>query len=117
MHDERLEHWALRLRDADDVAVLKRTIKAGTQLLNGTHSFRAAQTIPAGHKIALTHVPLGNPVRKYGQVIGFATELIMPGDHVHLHNLGMRDFQREYQIGAACLPVPSYPPEQMRFFD
>lgn len=107
--------YALQLRDQDDVAVLKRTLKAGTQLGRGSVSITAATTIPAGHKIALTQVPTGAPVRKYGQIIGFASRAIAPGDHVHTHNLGMRDFERAYEIGVDARPVEYYP--EMRYFE
>ena len=43
--------------------------------------------IPAGHKVALTAIPAGSPVIKYGYPIGVATENIQPGGHVHTHNL------------------------------
>jgi altronate dehydratase small subunit len=43
--------------------------------------------IPFGHKVALDAIEPGGPVRKYGEVIGRATQAIAPGDHVHLHNL------------------------------
>jgi altronate dehydratase small subunit len=43
--------------------------------------------IPFGHKVALIAIEPGEPVRKYGEVIGRATQAIAPGDHVHLHNL------------------------------
>lgn len=43
--------------------------------------------VAAGHKVAVTAVAAGSHVRKYGQVIGMATGPILPGDHVHTHNL------------------------------
>lgn len=43
--------------------------------------------VPRGHKVALRDIADGAPVRKYGQVIGAATEPIRAGDHVHTHNL------------------------------
>ena len=43
--------------------------------------------IAFGHKVALMTIPAGAPVRKYGEVIGRATQAIAPGEHVHLHNL------------------------------
>src|SRR5205823_15047913 len=33
---------------------------------------------------------------RYNQIIGFATQPIAPGDHVHVHNIAMGDFQRDY---------------------
>ena len=43
--------------------------------------------------------PLGEPVRKFDQIIGFATTDIAPGEHIHVHNCGMRDFARDYAVG------------------
>jgi altronate hydrolase len=106
---------AVVLRDTDSVAVLKRPVKAG-DLLDGATPLRVAQDIHAGHKIALTEIPDGGPVRKYGQVIGFAKGRIAPGEHVHTHNLVMRDFGRDYRFCAEARPVQHYPPGQMRYF-
>ena len=41
-------------------------------------------------------VAQGKPVRRYNQIIGFATRDIKAGEHVHVHNLAMGDFQRDY---------------------
>lgn len=43
--------------------------------------------VPVGHKIAVRAVAKGDPVHKYGHVIGYATQDIGIGDHVHTHNL------------------------------
>ena len=60
--------------------------------------------VPAGHKVAIRKIKAQDPVRKYGQIIGFASKDIQPGDHVHTHNMEMGDFIREYSIGAdACV--------------
>src|SRR5262245_28517941 len=116
MSKERFEDFALRLRAEDDVAVIKRSVKAGSELHNGSLQLRAARTIPAGHKIALHHISHGAPVKKYGQVIGFAKGTIAPGDHVHTHNLAMKDFVRDYEFRVDARPVNYYPSEQMRYF-
>jgi altronate dehydratase small subunit len=47
----------------------------------------ARGTIPFGHKVALRAIGRGDPVIKYGEVIGLATGPIAPGDHVHVHNV------------------------------
>jgi len=57
---------------------------------------RAIVTIPAGHKIAVRAVAQGKPVRRYNQIIGFATRDIRAGEHVHVQNLAMGDFERDY---------------------
>ncbi len=42
--------------------------------------------IPFGHKVALRPIAAGDPVVKYGVAIGFATNDIATGEHVHVHN-------------------------------
>ncbi len=56
----------------------------------------AAQRIPAGHKVAVRPIASGEEIRRYGQIIGFATAPIAPGQHVHEHNCGMGDFAKDY---------------------
>ncbi|MBQ3596371.1 MAG: altronate dehydratase [Clostridia bacterium] len=43
--------------------------------------------IPAGHKYALKDIKTGEPIIKYGQVIGRATCDIKTGEWVHTHNV------------------------------
>ncbi len=107
---------ALQLRDNDDVAVLKRGLSAGAELVQGTLRVVATGDVPAGHKIALRGVPEGAAVRKYGQIIGFARGAIAPGDHVHTHNLVVKDFARNCEFCAEARPVIFHPPEEMRHF-
>lgn len=58
-----------------------------------------AERIPAGHKLALREIPQGEPIRKYNQIIGFASQSIPAGTHVHSHNTEMRPFERDYAFG------------------
>jgi altronate dehydratase small subunit len=44
-------------------------------------------TIPFGHKVALLPIAAGEPVRKYGEMIGRASSDIRAGEHVHTHNV------------------------------
>ncbi len=91
-------------------------MKAGDELVKGPFTLRVAEDIGPGHKIAVEEIAPDAPVRKYGQVIGFARGRIAPGRHVHTHNLVMKDFGRDYQFCAEARPVRYYPPEQMRHF-
>ena len=111
------EETAILLRPNDQVAVLKRTVKEGDELVDPNRRIVARQTIGAGHKIAVVEIGDGSPVRKYGQVIGFAQGRIAPGDHVHTHNLVMKDFGRDYAFCAEAAPLQFYPSEQMRYFE
>jgi altronate dehydratase small subunit len=47
----------------------------------------ADQTIPFGHKIALLAIEKGESIIKYGEIIGRATQKIILGKHVHVHNV------------------------------
>jgi len=77
------------LHEADNVVVATRRIAPGTRLAGET--VVAREIIPSGHKVATAAIASGEPVRKYGQVIGVATKTIAPGAHVHLQNLAMSD--------------------------
>lgn len=112
----KFETVALQLRGEDDVVVAKQTLKAGAELVDGALRLTLGRTVPAGHKFALRPIADGTPVRKYGQTIGFAQGNIAAGDHVHTHNLVLRDFTRDYQFCAGVRPVPFHPPEKMRTF-
>src|SRR5256712_3715938 len=109
---------AVILRPADDVAIAKKEIAAGMMLEDADGGrIEARQDIKPGHKIARHAVRTGDPVRRYGQVIGFATQDIAVGDHVHTHNLGIGELQREYEFCTDVRPVEYYPADQMRYFD
>ncbi len=94
----------IRLNPADDVVIARVELAAGTRLLN-EGSIEAAARIPAGHKIAVRAIRQGQPVRRYNQIIGFATRDIAAGEHVHVHNLAMGDFQRDYAFCADVKPT------------
>src|SRR5919109_1760737 len=84
----------IRLHPEDDVVIARMELATGTLVTR--ENVRAAVTIPAGHKLAVRDIAKGAPVRRYNQIIGFATRDIKAGEHVHVHNLGMGDFQRDY---------------------
>jgi altronate hydrolase len=89
---------AIRLHPEDDVAIATRELADGT-VLPGFDRISLHGAVPAGHKVALHEVAEGAPVRRYGQIIGFATQPIRPGDHVHTHNLAMGAFERDHAFG------------------
>ncbi len=65
----------------------------------------ASQLIPRGHKMALEPIAKGMPVRKYAQVIGYASEDIPSGAHVHSHNLEFRAVDASYEFATNLRPV------------
>ena len=106
----------LRLGTEDNVALATRTLRAGHTIETRTLSVSPRQDIPSGHKIALHRIAAGDPIRKYGQTIGFARSEIQPGDHVHTHNVEVREFGRDYQFCVDARPVEFRGPEEIRTF-
>src|SRR5262245_57149857 len=100
-----LAEKAILLWEGDDVAVAKERLAAGTVLMHGEQAITVGTAIPPGHKVALAPVRIGQPVRKYGQVIGDATEAIRPGDWVHTHNLHVGRLDQQYEYGTAVRPL------------
>ena len=98
---------AVRLAPDDDVAVAMKDVPAGAPVHVGREVVRAVQDVPRGHKVALRPIALGDPVRKYGQIIGFATAPILTGGHVHTHNLEFRTFARPHRLGGEAPPTPT----------
>ncbi len=96
---------AICLHPRDNVAVAKRPLQADVVLQGADGAWTVRQFVGDGHKFALEAIPAGEAVRRYGQIIGFASQDITSGDHVHTHNLGMRDFAREYDFGVDVEPV------------
>ena len=90
----------IRLHAADDVLIARSQLVGGASVENIT----VKGLIPAGHKVAVRAMQIGEPVRRYNQIIGFASKPIAAGEHVHTHNLWMGEekgsFARDYAVGA-----------------
>lgn len=90
----------IRLHSADDVLIARAQLVGGSVAENVT----IKGLIPPGHKVATRAIAQGEPVRRYNQIIGFASKPIAAGEHVHTHNLGMGPeqgaFARDYAFGA-----------------
>lgn len=97
----------IRLHPNDDVLIARAQLVGGAQAENVT----VRGLIPPGHKVATRAIAAGEPVRRYNQIIGFASQPIAPGEHVHTHNLNMGpdkgDFARDYAFGADVKPAPT----------
>ena len=97
----------IRLHPADDVVISRQQMLSGATIEGGAVTVRGL--VPPGHKIATRRIAKGEPVRRYNQIIGFATTDIEPGAHVHVHNLGMGAeggaFARDYAVGVEARPT------------
>jgi altronate hydrolase len=95
----------LRLHPGDDVVIAARPLAAGARLPD--ENLVCTDPIPAGHKLATRAIARSEPVRRYGQIIGFAIDDIAAGQHVHTHNLAFDTFERDYAVGVDVKPTPT----------
>jgi altronate hydrolase len=116
MSELSLPENAILLREGDDVVVLKRKLPAGTDLAGAGIGVRLSADTPAGHKVAVRPIRDGGPVHKYGQVIGYATTDIRPGDWVHSHNLSNGEIVLDYEYGTDLRIPEPLPPGAERSF-
>ena len=94
------------LAGVDDVGLVREAVPRGTPVRTAEGVHAALEDIPAGHKVAVRTIDAGARVRKYGEVIGIARREILPGSHVHVHNLGLASDG----TGGATGPVPPHAP-------
>ncbi len=92
----------VRLNPSDDVVIACQEIAPGTRL--DEFDVVVRDVIPAGHKIAVRNIAEEQAVRRYNQIIGFAAKPIFAGEHVHVQNLKVEAFDREYAFCADARP-------------
>jgi altronate hydrolase len=107
------EHQTLTVRLHPDDNVVTARIDLLPKTAVGGEQLTCAARIPAGHKVATRRIEAGEPIRKYNQIIGFASAAIEAGEHVHTHNVEMRDFDRDYAFGIDVRST-AYAPEDQR---
>jgi len=93
----------IRLHPDDDVVIARTQLVGGTRLID--EDVTVTGLVPPAHKVATRAIRAGAPVKRYNQIIGFASKDIAPGEHVHLHNLAMGAFDRDYAFGADARPT------------
>ena len=93
----------IRLHPQDDVVIARQQLVSGTLLRD--ENVTISGLIPPGHKVATRAIAKGEPVKRYNQIIGFASRPILPGQQVHLNNLAMGEFTRDYAFGTEAKPT------------
>ena len=86
---------ALIIHFQDNVATVTEDVDVGDHIAaaleRDVRLVEAKEKIPFGFKVALTDIPTGDTVYKYGEPIGKASKPISRGQIVHIHNLeGLR---------------------------
>ncbi len=104
----------LILHETDNVAVTLRRFAKGETAVAGGAS--AEQVLPSGHKVALVELAKGDAIRKFGQVIGYATQAVKLGEHVHVHNAAFGAHDQAYDIGIDYQPFQRDPVDRQRTF-
>ena len=102
----------LRLNGADNVLISTRIVEKGEEF-EGT---LANAKIMRGHKMAAKAIKQGEPIRKFGQIIGFAKSDIAAGDWVHEHNVEMGALSHDYAFAQAAKSEPILPENQRATF-
>ena len=86
MNGRLLDDVALLLAEDDTVATAVADLSASDEVVYDGRTVRLVDDVAFGHKVALTEHRTGDEVRKYGEVIGRATEVVAAGEWVHTHN-------------------------------
>ena len=110
-----LSDYAVHLRPEDNIAVARKLIPAGVEVQVNGHAVKLPVTIKMGHKFAVGAIKEGDPIRKYGQIIGFAGRNVAEGEHVHVHNVKLGVLKHDY-AHASQIPTPLPPPAEYRTF-
>ena len=93
----------IRIHPRDNVVIARRQLVSGQRL--DDEGLTVAGLVPPGHKVATAAIAAGEPVRRYDQIIGTATQAIAPGQHVHVHNLAFSRFERTHEPCAGAQPT------------
>jgi len=83
---EVIEGVVLRLDATDTVGTALEALEAGRRLPVDGRELEVVDDVPFGHKLALVPAAAGDPIRKYGEVVGRASTPVDAGEHVHVHN-------------------------------
>jgi len=97
----------IHLHADDNVCVAARPLTAGSLVQAGDVTLEVTQFVPMGHKLAVRPISTGEPIRKYGQVIGHSSGTIGVGEWVHSHNLALGELDRDYARSQAIPPDPT----------
>ena len=110
----RSKSWTIRLNPGDNVVIALAPLEAGQEIFE--ERITCQEGIPENHKVATQRIARGEPVLKYGQIIGIASRDISTGEHVHTRNMEMAHYDRDYAFGTDTRPTVPVPEEDRAFF-
>src|SRR5438552_13843041 len=103
----------IKLNSADNIVVAVDNVEKGAS----SSGIVANARVPRGHKMAVVPIAKGEPIRKFGQIIGFAKSPISPGEWVHEHNVEVAEFERDYAFAQDGCPPEILPVEARATFE
>ncbi len=104
----------IRLNPGDNVVIALAPLEPGQEIPE--ENITCHEAIPASHKVGTRPIAKGEAILKYGQIIGFASRNIIPGEHVHTRNMDMAYYDRNYAFGTETRPTVPVPVEDRAFF-
>lgn len=78
--EQKKNDLVVQVNERDNVAIAVKDISAGSEVRSGLF---ANQNIPQAHKIALGDMKAGEPIIRYGVVLGYAKKDIRKGDWIN----------------------------------
>ena len=102
----------IRLDASDNVVTATHALETGTMI----EDISTRGLIPSGHKIATKELSIGAEIRKYAQLIGYASQDITAGDHVHTHNVEFRNTDMAYEYCNDLRHLQKVPEQQRDSF-
>ena len=91
----------IRLHASDNVVTATASLEVATKI----ETTETTALIPRNHKIATHNISKGEAIVKYAQIIGYASEDIEAGAHIHTHNVDFRNVDATYEFGTNLQPV------------
>ena len=91
----------IRLSEIDNVVTVTAELDSGVEV----EQVKTSGLVPCSHKMATAEIRQGKAVRKYAQIIGYASTDIRPGEHVHTHNVDFRNTSADYEFATDLKPV------------
>ena len=96
----------------DNVAIALRKLEPGDTVRGAS----VVEEIPRYHKVSVAAIASESPVVKYGQIIGYTTQRVEPGEWIHSHNLAMGPLLKQSRVATEPTPPESLPAVDDRYF-
>lgn len=100
--------YIIKIKDMDNVAVAIHDLAAGTEVLP---ELTLLDDIPQAHKIALTDIPAGSGIVRYGVILGYAKADIQKGRWINEHMLDLPESPsvENLEYGTNLVPMEELP--------